>query len=44
VWRVDREAAVLIARHARRPDNGVRVTGLSTGLVEWLGTVVQERP
>jgi ABC-type transporter Mla MlaB component len=44
VWRVDRDAAVLIARHVRRPDNGVRVRGLSTGLLEWLGTVVHERP
>lgn len=44
VWRVDRDAAVLIARHALTPDNGVRVSGLSTGLLEWLGTVVRERP
>jgi ABC-type transporter Mla MlaB component len=44
VWRVDREAAAVIARHARNPDDGVRVRGLSTGLLEWLGTVVQERP
>jgi ABC-type transporter Mla MlaB component len=44
VWRVDRDAAVLIARHTRRPGNGVQVRGLSTGLLEWLGTVVQERP
>jgi ABC-type transporter Mla MlaB component len=43
VWRVDRHAAVLIARHARNPANGVRVRGLSTGLLEWLGTVVQGR-
>jgi ABC-type transporter Mla MlaB component len=42
VWRVDRDAAVLIARHARRPDDGVRVGGLSTGLVEWLRAVVHE--
>jgi hypothetical protein len=43
VWRVDRDAAVLIARHARNPDDGVRVRGLSTGLLEWLVTVVQGR-
>jgi ABC-type transporter Mla MlaB component len=44
VWRVDRDAAVLIARHASRPDDGVRVKGLSTGLLEWLKAVVQEHP
>jgi hypothetical protein len=44
VWRVDRDAAVLIARHVRIPDNGVRVRGLSTGLLEWLSAVVHERP
>lgn len=44
VWRVDRDAAVLIARHARRPDDGVRVGGVSTGLVEWLRAVVDEHP
>ncbi len=44
VWRVDRDAAVLIARHARRPDEGVRVKGLSTGLIEWLRAVVREHP
>jgi ABC-type transporter Mla MlaB component len=44
VWRVDRDAADLIARHARRPDDGVRVRGLSTGLLEWLSAVVHERP
>jgi ABC-type transporter Mla MlaB component len=42
VWRVDRAAAVLIARHARRPEAGVRVGGLSSGLTEWLETVVHE--
>jgi ABC-type transporter Mla MlaB component len=42
VWRVDRAAAVLIARHARRPDAGVRVGGLSSGLNEWLEAVVHE--
>ena len=44
VWRVDRDAAFLIARHVRKPDNGVRVSGLSTGLVEWLSAVADERP
>ena len=44
VWRVDRDAAVLIARHASRPDDGVRVKGLSTGLLEWLKAVVHEHP
>jgi ABC-type transporter Mla MlaB component len=43
VWRVDRDAAVLIARHVRRPDNGVRISGLSTGLLDWLSAVVHER-
>ena len=44
VWRVDRNAAVLIARHARRPDDRVRVGGLSTGLIEWLRAVAHEYP
>jgi hypothetical protein len=44
VWRVDSDAAFLIARHARRPDDGVRVRGLSTGLLEWLRAVIHERP
>lgn len=44
VWRVDRAAAVLIARHARRPDAGVRVRGLSAGLHEWLEAAVHEHP
>jgi ABC-type transporter Mla MlaB component len=44
VWRVDRDAAVLIARHVRRPDSGVRMRGLSTGLLDWLSAVVRERP
>lgn len=42
VWRVDRAAAVLIARHARRPDAGVRVGALSSGLHEWLEAAVRE--
>jgi ABC-type transporter Mla MlaB component len=44
VWRVDQAAAVLIARHARRPEAGVRVGGLSSGLNEWLEAVVHEHP
>jgi ABC-type transporter Mla MlaB component len=42
VWRVDRDAAALVARHASRSDDGVQVTGLSSGLREWLRSVVQE--
>jgi ABC-type transporter Mla MlaB component len=43
VWRVDRDAAVLIARPARGTGE-VRVRGLSKGLLEWLRTVVHEHP
>jgi ABC-type transporter Mla MlaB component len=44
VWRVDRLAAVLIARHACRPNNDVRIVGLPTGLLEWLRTVSDAQP
>ena len=44
VWRVDREAAVLIAHHACRPNNQVRILGLPMGLLEWLRTVSSEHP
>jgi ABC-type transporter Mla MlaB component len=44
VWRVDRDAALFITGHAHRPDHGVRVEGLSTGLLEWLKAVVHEHP
>ena len=44
VWRVDRAAAVLIARHACRPNNQVRVVGLPMGLLEWLRAVSNEHP
>ncbi|HUL03433.1 MAG TPA: STAS domain-containing protein [Gemmatimonadales bacterium] len=44
VWRVDRRAAVLIARHACRPNTLVRIVGLPTGLLEWLRTVSDSQP
>ena len=44
VWRVDRRAAVLIARHACRPNTLVRIVGLPTGLLEWLRTVSDAQP
>ena len=44
VWRVDREAAALIGRHACRPNDTVRVVGLPRGLFEWLRTVRDAQP
>ena len=39
VWRIERNAAFLIARHAFRPNNQVRIVGLPGGLLEWLSAV-----
>jgi ABC-type transporter Mla MlaB component len=44
VWRVDRRAAALIARHACRPNNRVQIVGLPTGLLEWLRSVSDAQP
>jgi ABC-type transporter Mla MlaB component len=44
VWRVDRQAAVLIARYTCRPTNNVRIVGLPAGLLEWLRTVTDAQP
>ena len=42
VWRVDRGAAASLAHHAFRPGNQVRIVGVSTGLLEWLRSVMTE--
>jgi ABC-type transporter Mla MlaB component len=44
VWRIERNAAFLIARHACRPNNQVRIVGVPGGLLEWLRAVVDEAP
>jgi len=44
VWRVDRQAAVLIAGYICRPTNNVRIVGLPAGLLEWLRTVTDAQP
>jgi hypothetical protein len=44
VWRVDRRAAALVARHACRPNSRVQVVGLPTGLLEWLRSVSDAQP
>ena len=40
VWRIERDAAFLIAHHACRPNNKVRIVGVPCGLLEWLRAVV----
>ena len=42
VWRVDRAAGLLIARHACRPNNRVRIVGVGPELLGWLRTVAQD--
>ena len=44
VWRIERNAAFLIARHACGPNNQVRMVGLPGGLLEWLRAVVDKAP
>ena len=44
VWRIERDAASLIAHYACRPNNQVRVVGVPGGLLEWLRAVVDEVP
>lgn len=44
VWRIERDAAFLIAHHACRPNNHVRFVGVPGGLLEWLRAVVDEVP
>jgi ABC-type transporter Mla MlaB component len=44
VWRVERNAAFLIARHACRPNHQVRVVGVPGGLLEWLTGVADKTP
>jgi ABC-type transporter Mla MlaB component len=44
VWRIDREAAFLIADNAFRPNNKIRIVGMPAGLLEWLRSVSNERP
>ena len=44
VWRVERDAAPLIAHHAARPNSQVRIVGARGGLLEWLRAVVDEAP
>jgi ABC-type transporter Mla MlaB component len=44
VWRVERDAAFLLAYHACQPNNRVRIVGVPGGLLEWLRTVVDEAP
>ncbi len=44
VWRVERNAAFLIARHVCRPNDQVRIVGLPGGLLAWLRAVVEEAP
>jgi ABC-type transporter Mla MlaB component len=41
VWRIERDAAFLIAHHACRPNNQVRIVGVPGGLLEWLRAVVE---
>jgi ABC-type transporter Mla MlaB component len=41
VWRIERDAAVLIAHHACRPNNEVRIVGVPRGLLEWLNAVAE---
>jgi ABC-type transporter Mla MlaB component len=44
VWRIERNAAYLIARYACRPNNQVRIVGTPGGLLEWLRAVADEAP
>ena len=44
VWRVERDAAFLIAHYACRPNNQVRIVGVPGGLLEWLRTIVSGSP
>jgi ABC-type transporter Mla MlaB component len=44
VWRIERNAAFLIARYACRPNNEVRIVGMPGGLLEWLRAVADEAP
>ena len=41
VWRIERDAAFLIAHYACRPNNQVRIVGVPGGLLEWLRAVVE---
>lgn len=41
VWRIERDAAFLIAHHACRPNNQVRIVGVPEDLLEWLRAVVE---
>ena len=42
VWRIERNAAFLIARHAFRSNHQVRLVGAPGGLLEWLRAVADE--
>jgi len=44
VWRVERNAAFLVAHHACRPNHRVRLVGVPGGLLEWLAGVVDKTP
>ncbi len=44
VWRIERDAAFLIAHYACRPNNQVRIVGVPGGLLEWLRAVVDAVP
>ena len=44
VWRIERDAAFLVAHHACRPNDRVRMVGVPEGLLEWLRAVVDEVP
>ena len=44
VWRIERDAAFLIAHHACRPNNLVRIVGVPGGLLEWLRVVAGQVP
>ncbi len=44
VWRIERDAAFLIAHHACRPNNLVRIVGVRGDLLEWLSAVADQLP
>lgn len=44
VWRIERDAAFLIAHHACRPNNLVRIVGVPGGLLEWLRAIADQLP
>lgn len=44
VWRIERDAAFLIAHQACRPNSLVRIVGVPGSLLEWLRAVADQLP